>query len=683
MRTAVAIAASALALAAMAQAAAQAGPGPKPAELPVTRVVLYSSGVGYFEHRGRVVGDSLVSLPFGADEINDALKSLVVADGTGAGDKPSSPSVSYPSSESLDRALKNFRVDLSGAPALAELVARLRGAEISIDSPETVTGRIVSVERRPSAAEGVTRPFVLLLTKAGLKSVALDEAQVLRFSDPAVGEDFERALSLILSARDERSRSLEVRLPGTGSRQAALGYVIAAPVWKASYRLDLGQEKPQIQGWAHVDNPTGQDWKEVTLSLVSGRPVSFIQDLYAPLYLERPTIPLAIAGIAAARDYDSGFAAEAEALAESEGPAKAMKRAEAAPAMAMAPAPAPPSGMGGGFAKDQSAFSASSALETAQAQAAGDLFQFTAPRPMSLARGRSAMLPLIARDIAAERLSIYTAGSGRAMLGARLANDTGMRLPAGPVAVFDGGIYAGDALLDFFPEKDSRLVAFGEDLGLAIDESASSSQETVGVTVSKGVMTFAKRVITQKRYAFKNSTAQAKKVLVEHPIARGAELFEPKAADEKTDSLYRFSLALSAGGEASLVVKERSPRRETMVLSSMGEESFLAFSSSQEIPRPIREALKKALELRGKQEDSRRALAEAQAKREALASDQERYRSNLDAVGRDSSQGQQYLKRLMDAETAIDQTSAKIAEAQKAVKEAQAAYEGYLASLNL
>jgi hypothetical protein len=676
------ILAAALAAAIAAPSAAQSPIQPRRAALPLTKVVLFSSGVGYFEHRGQVSGDSLVALPFSSDEVNDALKSLVVADGSASGDKAASPSVSYPSRESLDRALRGFRVDLSGAPGLAELLARLRGAEITVEAPQAISGRIVAVERKPTKDEGVTRPFVLLLAKEGLRSVSLDEAQSIRFSDREIGADFERALELILGARDERSRSLDVRLPGTGDRQAAIGYVIAAPVWKASYRLDLTPDKPQLQGWALVDNPTDQDWQGVSLSLVAGRPVSFIQDLYEPLYLERPTIPLAIAGIAAARSFDSGFEEKnmEEAMGEEEAPRalKSMARAAAAPMSA-------PSRTADSMSPGRGALPASNALDTATAGAAGEQFQFTVKKPVSLERGRSSMLPLVACDIAAERVSVYSpdSASNRPMLGAKLANGTGMRLPAGPIAVFDGGIYAGDALLDFFPEKDSRLIIFGEDLGVSTDVSASSSQETVGVSIAKGVLVFARRITISRTYAFKNATAQGKKIVVEHPITPGAELAEPAAFDEKTEKVYRFSLALPAAGEAKLVVKERSPRKESVVLGSLGPDDLLAYSSSKEIPQSARTAIKKAVELRGKLEDAKRALSELQSKKEGLASDQNRYRENIDSVGRDSSQGQQYLKRLMDSEGAIDQIEAKIAETQKNLRDAQESYGAYLANLNL
>jgi hypothetical protein len=531
-------------------------------------------------------------------------------------------------------------------------------------------------------------PYLALLTAGGLRSVSLNEVGAIRFTDKRVSEDFDRALALILEAQDRETRTLEVRMPGTGTRQAAIGYVVEAPIWKASYRLDLSAAKPLFQGWAVVDNPTDQDWKGVSLSLVSGRPVSFIQDLYSPLYLERPTIPLAIAGTARARSFDSGFEGSSGGLvAPEEADMLSMAKEYAPQAPAAAPAPS--------YRAETKARAADTAagalplgpagLDTAATRSAGDQFEFTVKKPVSLERRKSAMLPLVAGEIAAEKVSVYNPSqdSKRPMLGARLENSMGMKLPAGPITVFDGGVSAGDALLDFLPEKDKRLIVFGEDLGVAADASYSSSEETTAVTVSKGVMTFSRRVTIARTYSFKNSTASAKKVVVEHPITPGAELFEPQAYDEKTSEVYRLSLALPTAGEAKLVVKERMPRRDSVSLSSLSQDAFLSYSSSKDIPQAIRDALKKAIELRGKAEEAKRSLSDLQTRRQGLTDDQSRYRDNIDSIGRDSSQGQQYLKRLMDAETAIEQLDGRIAEAKKAQTDAQRAYESYIANMSL
>lgn len=650
-------------------------------DLPIVKVALFSSGVGYFEYRGRVAGDATLSLPFSTAEVDDALKSLVVWDPANGGGASGSPSVSYPSLEGLDDALRGLRIDLTGSPKVADLLARLRGAELSVDAPEKIAGRIVSVEQRSTGKDGAPRATVVLLTATGVRAIALDDMAAFRFTDPGIASDFDRALVLILGARDADRRSLDLRLPGTATREVALGYVVAAPVWKVSYRLDLSGDKPWFQGWAIIDNPSQSDWKDVTLSLVSGRPVSFIQNLYAPLRLARPVLPLAIAGTAEARSYESGFAEAvgyANADEEELSSAQAMGAAKsAAPMMAKRAESAP-------RAAPMPALSAST-VDVAAARTAGDQFEFTLKKPVTLERRRSAMLPLVAGALEAEKLSIWSpdSGSKNPMLGARLTNSLGMKLPAGPITVFDGGVYAGDALLEFLPEKDKRIVVYGEDLSVTAQASRASAQETVGVKISKGVLVFSRRTTWTRSYEFRNASGTPREILVEHPITNGAELVAPKAFDEKTDSVYRFALALPSGGQRKLEVKERSPSEESVALSGLSADSFLSYASSSEIPAKIQAALKKAIELKGRSDDAKRALAALVARKAEISSDQARIRQNLDAVGRDSSQGQQYLKRLMDSEGELDSLASKTADARTASQGAQAAYDSYIESLNL
>src|SRR5262249_41068663 len=52
--------------------------GPKQASVPLTQVVLFSSGVGYFQREGSVSDDSRVDLSFDTRDINDLLKSMVL-----------------------------------------------------------------------------------------------------------------------------------------------------------------------------------------------------------------------------------------------------------------------------------------------------------------------------------------------------------------------------------------------------------------------------------------------------------------------------------------------------------------------------------------------------------------------------------------------------------------------------
>jgi len=63
-------------------AAAQVG-RPAATDVPVSKVMLFSSGVGYFEHSGSVRGNTATELRFKTTQINDILKSIVLQDQDG------------------------------------------------------------------------------------------------------------------------------------------------------------------------------------------------------------------------------------------------------------------------------------------------------------------------------------------------------------------------------------------------------------------------------------------------------------------------------------------------------------------------------------------------------------------------------------------------------------------------
>ncbi|HEY1380516.1 MAG TPA: DUF4139 domain-containing protein, partial [Gemmataceae bacterium] len=96
-------------------AAAPAADSPR---LPVKRVVLFSSGVGYFQREGEVDGDARVDLTFPAGDVNDLIKSLTLQD-LGGG---LVSAVSYDSHDPVERTLKSFAVDLTGSPGQAQLL---------------------------------------------------------------------------------------------------------------------------------------------------------------------------------------------------------------------------------------------------------------------------------------------------------------------------------------------------------------------------------------------------------------------------------------------------------------------------------------------------------------------------------------------------------------------------------
>jgi hypothetical protein len=258
-----------------------------------------------------------------------------------------------------------------------------------------------------------------------------------------------------------------------------------------------------------------------------------------------------------------------------------------------------------------------------------------------------------------------------------------MKLPAGPVTVYDGGVYAGDALLAFLPEKEKRIISYGEDLSVTGWMNTANDRISGGVTISRGVMTFSRRIRYEKTYTFRNASGEAKRLILEHPVSSGAVLTEPATFTERTDRVYRFARTLPADRELTLRVREESPTEERIVLSRLGPEAFAAYASNEEIPPPVRKALGQAAELKGKADDAGKAEEALEARRTRLVADQDRIRRNLEAAGNQSPQGQEYLRRLVSLDAEIDALSAETEAAAENTRAARQAYESYLASLEL
>src|SRR5436305_4367539 len=289
----------ALVLLCVACSAAPAAP-PKAAaatpSLPLRQVVLFSSGVGYFQRSGKIDGSATVPLSFRAEQVNDILKSLILFDPAGK-----VYPVTYSTQEPIARQLRPTGVPANPATSLGDLLRQFQGAHIRLEIGRApIEGRIVSVSVKTIAIDGrnTTQVEVLnVLTATGLKSVRLDKVTQVRLLDARLDRDLRQGLALLAAGLNDERKQVALHFAAGAAREVRAGYLQEVPVWKTSYRLGLDEgQKPYLQGWAIVENTSDEDWKNVRLSLISGRPVSFIQNLYQPLYAARPEVPPQVIG---------------------------------------------------------------------------------------------------------------------------------------------------------------------------------------------------------------------------------------------------------------------------------------------------------------------------------------------------------------------------------------------------
>jgi hypothetical protein len=654
--------------------------------LPLKKVSLLTSGVGYFEHSGRVSGGAEISLSFPLAAMDDALKSLVVRDPNGSGVQ-----VRYPSENYMWTALEDLAIDLRGWPNIIEILRRQQGAEVTVvarglagraqgESPDqTVSGVLLS-------ANNETLSVYDNNSDGGIRVVWANAIRSVSFADPRLNEDLRKALAIISENKNAASRRVSVALDGNGTRDVRLSYVIPAAVWKASYRLDLSEQTPFLQAWAIVDNDSGSDWEDAELTLVSGRPVSFTQQLYQPYRLLRQVKPLEIAGAAEAQVYGGAMMQEM-AVADT-----ASGRNSVISARSMA------------FAKDEamevqaeSGFAAASvpspsavgrAFASSAAADSGFSFEWTFKNPVTIARGQSVMLPLTEGAVEARKVLIFNGRAASAQgthpqIGVELVNTTGQKLPPGPVTVFDSGSYAGDALVSFLGAGEKRLLSYADDLSVSGSVASNSRRTVSAVKVSDGVMTITRKTSYELAYTFSNTSMEEKSIIIEHPVRFNATLAVPEKADERTDSVYRFSLTLPARRSVTFQVVEEIPLSERLSLTGMSVDSFVSYASNAEIPQNVRAALQQAVALREATNAAATRVNEIDGELQRAHTEQSRVRDNLTAVGTETPAGAQYLERLREIDTRIDTINADYERARAVSRAAVGAYNEYIAGLEL
>jgi hypothetical protein len=655
------------------------------ATLTLKRVVLSSAGVGYFEYEAPVEGDATVALDVPLDQVDDVLKSLVVYDSGGTAGE-----VTLPGREPLTQSFADLPFDPAALNSAADLLNALQGSEIRIVGPRSLGGRLVHVDQETVPGPGgiaETRARVSIMTPAGLQQAVLQDVEAIAFADPELQRQVNAALARIATYRLSGQRRLSVHTHGNGARTLRLGYVVAMPLWKGSYRLSLPAD-PQaktarLQGWAILENFSGRPWQDVELTLVSGNPVTFRQALYESYYVKRPTVPVE-AGDRILPPPDTGTvaAAPAESRAKNEAPSQLQMRqafqggrsaAEAAP-MAAAPAPLAPA-----------------PIVAAEVSEQPTQVAFTPPYKVTVAAGQSLMLPLLDRDLPVRRVDLFqpAVNAHNPLAAIELTNDSGNGLPPGALTLYQqnpdsGALYLGDARLAALPAGDKRLLSYALDGKVTIDRNTAERRPIVKASVADGVMRIGRVLRWTTTYRVKSAGPPPASLLIEQPRRAGAALTSPDPKTvELTPQAYRIPANLPADGNGSLTVVEEQPIEETIRLLDIDDNRLGILISSAELDPKMKQALTELAARRQAIARQRGDLNRLQAQRDRLIEDENRLRANLAAVGSEPELRRQQLEKFAGSESAIDKVSAAVAGASEALAAAERDLAAYISSLTL
>ena len=658
------------------------------ADLALKRVMLSTAGLAYLEFEAQVTDDATLGLDVPLDQVDDVLKSLVVYAGDGGVSE-----ASLPGREPLKQLFGDLPFDEAALTSPATLLNALRGAEVRIGTTHPVTGKLLAVvpeTERVADLVTTTRNRVSVLTDSGLQQFVLEDAESIGFVDPALQAKVAKALAAIASYRQKDRREITLTLRGHGAHTVRVGYVVAAPLWKATYRMTLPRaldaDKAHLQGWAVLENMTGQDWKGIELTLLSGNPVAFRQAIYESYYVTRPEVPVEVAGRVLPRP-DTGVMAAAKAMA---GAAQAMpqgfrRRVDTSAntgAAAMAPTPAPvPQATEAGVLRS---------ADTAVAEEGVTQVAFRIPVPVSIASGRSAVVPIFDRDVPASRLALYQPQTDalHPLASLRLKNDGAAGLPPGVLALYedaaDGPAYVGDARFAGLPAGETRLLSYAVDEKTKIAREPQNTERLAKASVAQGVLTLTRLERQTIQFRIAAPAGEPRHLLLEQPKLGGWTLVEPpESRAEQTADAYRVAVDLKPGESRTVTLALEAPRLQSIRIGTLDDATIAEVVSSKDIDAATRQSFAELARLRRTVADKRAAEQTIAAQLGALKDDQARIRDNLAQVDKGSTLHKRYLDKLAQQETQFEQLQADAAKAGDATREATVAVNAYIAKLEL
>jgi hypothetical protein len=314
----------------------------------------------------------------------------------------------------------------------------------------------------------------------------------------------------------------------------------------------------------------------------------------------------------------------------------------------------------------------------------GDFFQYAIDKPVTLPRQKSALLPIVGKDVEATRVSIYNERTQAKfpLLGLRFKNTSGLHLMQGPITVFEGSTYAGDArVLDLQPNEE-RLVSYAIDLGTEVNPvPAFDNGRVLAVRAVKGIVQTTVKNRQIKTYQIKNRSDTERVVLIEHPVNNAFRLTGDKPKETASD-VYRFEVAVPSGATKTQVVAEERDVVTSISITNSGDEQIRWFMSQTVASKQMKDGLQRAMSLRWDVNKTRREFAELQRQLNAITEDQKRLRANLKELPATAKAYKRILEKLDEQEPQIEKYQADIKKLQTLEHTQQKAFDDFLANFS-
>jgi hypothetical protein len=600
-----------------------------------------------------------------------------------------------------------------------DVLLALRGHEVVVRSKaRRIRGRVVDVigvpegtdvgtgtgeggNGSPTAAEQAgTAPgktFALLVTPTGrYRRIDVAKLDELTPVDPDVRTRMQAALDATVALRSNARGLLDVAGEGGPVR---LGYLAEAPVWRASYRLVL-DDGPQaaggaaaLQGWALVHNDTEEDWDDVALELVNGRPDSFLFPLAAPRYERRELVVPERELSSVPQLLDTTPDAMWGDFLDAE-----VGGIEGGVVGGVAGGYGSGSGYGYGsgsgsvgtrrlISSDLVEVGDLAALATGEGRETKTVFVYGTAEPLDLAAGRSAMVPFVQSKLESAAITWITGfGDFTARHTVRVLNSTAQTLPEGTLAVFADGGFSGETVLPRLKPGERRFLQIGDD-----PDTEMTVVETTVVDTPERLVWRSEQLqehflrTTTVVVDIVNRSGQARHVHVEVAAGSNTKIEGADRVDFDLDRgrpLAIFEVAPSGKLAGRKVVIAEGLSSHT-AFEGLTEDRLERLATASTLTDPERSAMKLGLTRLKEQHEAQATVERLRGEVTVIEADIERLRGHLQAMSGESEGGKKnpVVERLLATEDQLQAKRKELDTAGKLVDQRTTATRESLAAL--
>lgn len=646
--------------------------------LPLMRLRVYETGVGYFERSGTLSRDEHAGLPVPTGHLDDALKTLVVLS---EGGRAQNAGVEFGSSLSrgMARAMAGLPTDDNANGVDYETLLRsLAGSRVELKTPKrSLTGRLIDVETiKDDKDKKETRVRVTVLTdKAEVVHVEGGDIESVRPTDPAQAARIDAALEALLAHGAANKRVLDFL--GKPGAAITLGYIAETPVWRTTYRLVIGSDhKATLQAWALLHNDTDEAWRDVKVELASGRPDSFLFPLAAPRYARRElvtpknelaTVPQLMSktpdAIWGDHNGDGDGAGGMGLTGTGEG------GGGAGYGYGMGSIGTIGHGSGTGANGSSSLLEVGDLAQVAQAQGveAGALFVYSMPAPVQLRAHASALVPFMQQTVRADPIAWFESPGVSARAAVKFVNSTNQTLPPGTIAFFGDGGFSGESAIDRLRPNEQRFLTFGADLdAISTQEIVHTDEKIERLSFAHDTLQVHYRKTTDSKWTLENRSGTPRTMVIELGIARNATFTGADSTDWDAE-LGHAVVTFAVDPRKSIEKKTTSVEGLSRMypLANIDDKLLVGFAALTTLEGSdktiVAEAATKAKDL----EDVSAKLKAAREELATLEKDLARLREDAKAVGDRGALAQPLVTRIVTTEDRLGVVRTRISDLEK------------------